>query len=451
MKAILIIATLVTLAGVPVAYGQRPGTSMMTPTNRLMLLYQPLYVGPSDSSVRVIDIPYRVDLGFFVASRNGLESARRPLRRRGELLFEFFDSTGTSAGRAIEEIEQSSEVADIPAEEHQWYQGIATLSVPPGSYSIETDLTDLESKRDVTDREGTAIVPGQVTTPGLGSVFFALGTVQTSFPDTIILQNFGKDFLFGAEGYIASTLVGLNDTTGVTIGYSITESDRGSHSRGVDRRKESVAYLSRPGCSYIPYRDSGRVGFRVVPGGHVLGVVIPLPLGSLPLRDFDLTLTVRRGDEHAVVEQHCRSLWPDMPASLRDVDRAIEALRILVPETEVDRLRKGSFESRRDSLEAFWQQRTGKLPTALNPLMAEYYRRVDHASRSFATLRQPDGLRTDRGRIYVLYGPPSSTERMLSPGKPYQEVWFYAKLNRKFIFEDTARNGNYVLLSSAGS
>ncbi len=313
-----------------------------------------------------------------------------------------------------------------------------------------TELTDLESKRDMTDKEGKADIPRLFSTPGLASVFFGLGDVGTAFPDTIILQNFGKDFLFGAQGYLATTLVGVSDTSGVSIGYTLTEGGRGSEKHGVVRRVESVPYLSRAGCTFLPYRDSGRIGFRALPGGKTIGIIVPLPLAQLPLRDYDLTLTVTQREQHATAEEHCRAVWPDMPASLRDVDQAIDDLRFLIPDAEVDRLKKGSFESRRDSLEAFWNARTGKTTSALSPLMAEYYRRVDIARRSFATLRQPDGLRTDRGRIYVLYGAPSSTERTLTPGRPYQEVWIYDNLNKRFVFEDTSRNGTYVLLSSTG-
>ena len=433
------------------AVAQRPEQGPPAGINRMVLQYQPLFVGPSDSTVRCIDIPYRVDLGFFVASRSGLASSRRPLKRKGELLFEFFDSSGSSAGRVIEEIDQSTEAVRPPEEGHEWYQGIATLSLPPGTYSVVTELTDLESKRDMTDKEGKTIVPQRSSTPGLGSVFFGLGDPGSAFPDTMILQNFGKDFLFGSGGYVATTLIGLNDTTGVSIGYTISEAGRSSRDHSADRHVESAHYLSLAHCSFVPYRDSDRVGFRVFRQGAGIGIVIPLPLATLPLRDYDLTLTVKHGDQHAVVDEHCRAIWPDMPASLRDVDRAIDALRILLPDAVVDRMKKGSFESRRDTLEAFWNSRSANSGSALNPLMAEYYHRVDAATRNYATLRQADGLKTDRGRIYVLYGPPSSTERTLTPGKPYQEVWVYDKLNKRFVFEDTARNGNYILLSSTGS
>jgi hypothetical protein len=80
--------------------------------------------------------------------------------------------------------------------------------------------------------------------------------------------------------------------------------------------------------------------------------------------------------------------------------------------------------------------------------MTEYYRRVDLAMRTFGTLRQPDGFRSDRGRIYVLYGPPTTTDRTLNPVSGFQEIWTYGHLKKQFMFVDQNKSGNYVLVST---
>jgi hypothetical protein len=81
--------------------------------------------------------------------------------------------------------------------------------------------------------------------------------------------------------------------------------------------------------------------------------------------------------------------------------------------------------------------------------MTEYYRRVDHAVRTFGTLRQPDGFRSDRGKVYILYGPPTKTDRMLDPDAGFREVWIYERLNKKFTFADENKSGNYVLVNTS--
>ncbi|MEK9139207.1 MAG: GWxTD domain-containing protein, partial [Bacteroidota bacterium] len=130
------------------------------------------------------------------------------------------------------------------------------------------------------------------------------------------------------------------------------------------------------------------------------------------------------------------------------IDYAINALKYITTEEQRDSLRKGDLEGRRDKLEAFWKRRDNTPETAFNEVMVEYYRRVDHASRTFGTLRDPDGFKSDRGKVHILYGPPTRTERTLSPSAGYQEIWIYENLNKKFIFADQTKTGNYILIAT---
>jgi len=80
--------------------------------------------------------------------------------------------------------------------------------------------------------------------------------------------------------------------------------------------------------------------------------------------------------------------------------------------------------------------------------MTVYFQRVDYAFVTFRTLKEENGVLTDRGRIYILCGKPTKIERSLAPGGPPKEIWTYASLNKEFIFEDSSRQGNYKLIAS---
>jgi hypothetical protein len=56
-----------------------------------------------------------------------------------------------------------------------------------------------------------------------------------------------------------------------------------------------------------------------------------------------------------------------------------------------------------------------------------------------------DGYRTDRGRIFILFGSPSITNRLLKPNAPPAEIWTYENLKKRFTFVDRQRNGNFTL------
>jgi GWxTD domain-containing protein len=141
-------------------------------------------------------------------------------------------------------------------------------------------------------------------------------------------------------------------------------------------------------------------------------------------------------------------IWPDMPLSLRDIDYALDALKIITREEQLDSMRRGDLETRRGALEAFWKEKDKSPETAYNEVMAEFYRRVDYARKTFGTLREPDGFKSDRGRIVALYGQPTRIERTLDSSAGFRESWSYEKLNKKFVFLDKTKSGAYMLVST---
>jgi GWxTD domain-containing protein len=161
-----------------------------------------------------------------------------------------------------------------------------------------------------------------------------------------------------------------------------------------------------------------------------------------------MTLTLKQGALESSVEWTFQMVWPEMPLSLRDIDFALEALRHITTEAELDSLKRGTRETRLRHLEEFWRAKDKTPATAFNEMMVEYYRRVDYTMQAFSSMRGGDGYKSDRGRIYILYGPPTTTERSLDPAAGYQEIWVYEKLGKKFVFVDQSKSGNYTLAAT---
>ena len=94
--------------------------------------------------------------------------------------------------------------------------------------------------------------------------------------------------------------------------------------------------------------------------------------------------------------------------------------------------------------EDFWIRRDPDLFTDENEFKEEYFHRIDEANRLFHGGRP--GWLQDRGRIYILFGPPSErhTYSMQSGTKP-REVWYYG--NFPVIFIDHMGTGDYKLES----
>ena len=106
-----------------------------------------------------------------------------------------------------------------------------------------------------------------------------------------------------------------------------------------------------------------------------------------------------------------------------------------------------SVESKRKFLYDFWN--TNSL-TATSENRVEHLKRVKYARKNFGSFSK-DGVKSDRGRVYLLYGPPDDVERNASQmdSKPF-EVWTYNSIEDgvEFIFADLTGYGDYELVHS---
>jgi len=139
--------------------------------------------------------------------------------------------------------------------------------------------------------------------------------------------------------------------------------------------------------------------------------------------------------------------WSGLPQSAGSLDDAIEQLKYVAPPDEWDAMRKATQEEKKRLFQAFWKKRDPTPGTPENELQEEYYTRVAEANQRFSE-GTTAGWRTDRGRIYILYGPPDyvtheGSQRDLSTR---YEIWYYQRLGQRFIFRDSG-GGRYILIA----
>ncbi|MGZ4846058.1 MAG: GWxTD domain-containing protein [Candidatus Angelobacter sp.] len=95
-----------------------------------------------------------------------------------------------------------------------------------------------------------------------------------------------------------------------------------------------------------------------------------------------------------------------------------EDVRWIITDEELSAFKKLANNAERDVfIEGFWQRRDPTPDTAENEYKEEHYRRIAYANEHYAA--GMPGWRTDRGRIYVMYGPPTSIDSH-PMGGPYQ-------------------------------
>jgi len=93
----------------------------------------------------------------------------------------------------------------------------------------------------------------------------------------------------------------------------------------------------------------------------------------------------------------------------------------------------------------FWDRRDPDPSTKTNEFKNEYYDRMERADEIFRSEGIP-GYRTDRGRIYILFGPPMNklTDYVGSNGV-CREVWYYGAF--PVVFVDNACTGKFTLVT----
>ncbi len=446
MRRVLIAVLLALLTGGGAHAQPRNGPPEQGPQ---VLFYETVQV-PAEGEGRRVDVHYRIDREFFIPVKSTEPSFPHPFMRRGEILIEMVDSTGSTAGRSLDRVEAGEQDAERGPMGTAWQQGIGSFFLRPGPYKIQITIDDLESRRSITEKHRTIRV-GPSSRPGIAtaSALFIAPPPDSSLPATISPVNYGGEIFFGAPAALAiiwSPAAG--DDSLLSARFTLTETPPAEEDlASLPALREVRAHIIR-GVSLRPSTEGERISYATARPGAAAIAIIPFPSEKLLLRSYALKITLTNGTDHAELPLKFRVVWPDMPFSLKDIDNALDALKYVTTEDQLDSLRRGGMESRRKNLEEFWRKRDSTPATAFNEVETEYYRRVDYATRNFGTLRVPDGFRSDRGRIYVLYGPPTSTERSLDPDAGYQEVWVYSRLNRKFVFVDQNKSGNYILVTT---
>lgn len=91
-------------------------------------------------------------------------------------------------------------------------------------------------------------------------------------------------------------------------------------------------------------------------------------------------------------------------------------------------------EEREKFIEAFWDRRNPNPDSEDNEFKDEHYRRIEYANEHFAAGKP--GWMTDRGRIYIVYGPPDEIESHPSGGSYERPIEEGGGETSTFPFED---------------
>lgn len=109
--------------------------------------------------------------------------------------------------------------------------------------------------------------------------------------------------------------------------------------------------------------------------------------------------------------------------------------RMILSATEMDIFDNLDQQARSRFYAAYWQGSPQERDS--------FEERCEEAERYSSPYRE--GWETDRGRVYIIYGPPDDIDAVLFQGEqvPYEIWYYYGRGNERFVFADRSGTGNY--------
>jgi GWxTD domain-containing protein len=322
-----------------------------------------------------------------------------------------------------------------------------SFSVPAGRYAVEFAVTDSASGR-VT--RASLAVEGFRAPPAASDLL--LSTDIKPAPDSAATQP--GEFRRGGFLIAAQPTPVLTPTqprlfyylelypTG-TVEGTLRARVRTEEGRDVIATAAQPVTLSGPGVAANALDLAG-----LPPGAYRLDVELGLPDSTIT-RSAPFTMG---GFETEAAIEAAMSRSADLFGQLTEdqLDTLYRPLVYLMEPGERGVYEGLSVDGKRNYLRQFWARRDPTPDAPGNAFQHQFYGLIARANRDFREggAAAVPGWRTDRGRIFVVYGEPDEVLRRPQSGatNPY-EAWKYTRGRlRKFVFFDETGLGNYVLI-----
>jgi GWxTD domain-containing protein len=465
------------------AFGQSEDYMRLALENTRSRLYHDAFVLPGSVDSSLVVVQFRLPFDRLVFMRHLDGSADQAYRARVEVTIEMYRE-GEIVSERIWRDEAFAAEYDDTVDKAKSLAGNQTFVLAPGQYAYRLRLADLNTEQAGSSLLRRLAVPDEKA-PRFGKAILASAIDTAGGVLRFAPLNLGGDIAFGKTA-IAVLPVWSMDAVDSTYGlrYAVRRLDRDK----VRKEREKVARRNRQRTRRLedpPERpklepewaieggmvvDSGSVAMEElvlterftaadVSQGHVTTVLdtsstnpavlmlVDLSGEELEAGTYVLDVFVA-ADSRPVSSTRFATNWPNMPLSLHSVDVAIRNLEYLIGRRAAADMRKGSSEEREERFLAFWRERDPTPETAVNELMNEYYRRIDHAAFAFRTGSGglPNGLGTDRADVYIAHGAPSETTRTFPESGGVVEIWEYPD-GREFIFESLSSTSEFRLVN----
>jgi len=293
----------------------------------------------------------------------------------------------------------------------------------PGIYRYVVQMTDADSKK-IFQRKGSRSISSYWNDfSGISDIIFTRTTeIDTSLhtfipPDELIREDY-------------------------TVGFSAQFQIFSADNQPVDFVWRIYNFINQ---SAPIHGDS----LRLNPGSHIVDIDIPFEGSSFHPGIYLLRTTLYHplGGKKEKLKRF-NLIWTDRPLSSYNISESLEQMTYIISHDEFDRIQNMSDEEKYNFFVSFWKNHDLNPETEKNELMEEYFCRIEKANQEF-TVKDKLGWKSDRGRIFCIYGIPDVRQKRKSIDvtAPSLEIWIYNDARKRFIFEEISGSEDCILVS----
>ncbi len=209
----------------------------------------------------------------------------------------------------------------------------------------------------------------------------------------------------------------------------------------------SVESLAGDTMSHIAHLDIKKVGANTSRIEKVSLADLTTGMYSLNMQIFDSA-----NDNNSSIRRYFRVVSQEsgtpmvIPMEDADVEKYYDQIKYIARDQELRLFEQLDAVGKQEFLLYFWKFKDPTPGTPENEFMIDHFRKIEYCKQNFR-----NGLNSDRGRVYIQYGPPVDVERSTSTmaySKPV-EIWTYSLEGRiEFVFVDRTGDDNFVLMHS---
>lgn len=393
--------------------------------------FSTVYSVPKSDSLINLYFLYKIPFENLIFTKNGDHYSAAI-----QVSVEVSDSNSTFVERQFRDHAISFDDFSSTLNSKSYFEGFISFLVENKNLTITSRVEDVASNKEVFSNEQFFQKIKKDEIEYLAPIISEMKSVTCGSSESMILSNFGNFIPYDGNSY--------------NIQIPIT---------GPDLEKIFVKLINIKDTIFTGELE--RSELREINFVHCKGRVALAPDSTPGTLSFfylpDLTYKLKEGQLEILVSnsedfQKKKSFkaivkWIDKPKSLRDSESALKLLRFMITEDSIKSLMRNSDDY--DSLlNKFWKNIDPSPSSQFNELMAQYYERIDYSMNTFSTITGMDGMESDRARIYIRLGKPSSIERGSNDDGKVFEIWSYSKMNHKFIFVDEKGTGEFIIKNS---